>query len=578
MNDLKIAVGVMDGEIAVAPMGYLGAHFGAYLAACRSFGLTWVPTHKFSRMPADAETLQNFLRALEDAGFATVVDERVGALQAKAEAAKRAPPSNGEQVRPNSPAAKEGRKLLAFQPEAIRWLRSRRHALLGDDPGLGKTCELLLALPPNAAALVVGPAVAKGVWQAETRMWREDLEPVVLRGGGSFRWPKPGEVICTNYDILPLCGREIASAEAAVRQASASTRWKYEQELAELKAERARYLALGLPTEGTVLIADEAQNLCTATTRRTRRFRELRRAVLQQKGRVWGATGTPLMNHAGELWNVLESLELGKEAFESYPFFLALMGRRKGQWGKTAVKTVPAVARRLQRVMLRRLFEDVIDQVPPVLPSMKIETGPLDAETRRLCDELCDKLKANGIDLDGAIDLSTLTAAKSIAFEEISLVRAALATAKIPDMLEHVEEFEGLGEPLIVVSDHRPPVDLLGQREGWAAITGDVDPMERKRIEERMQAGELKGVAMTIKSGGVALTLTRARMMLWVDRAWNPAANRQCRDRIRRIGQTRGVQSRYLLAPHRLERRMDMILTDKQELITSTVDAAAIRQ
>ena len=65
----------------------------------------------------------------------------------------------------------------------------------------------------------------------------------------------------------------------------------------------------------------------------------------------------------------------------------------------------------------------------------------------------------------------------------MSRILTVLAVAKYKAALEIVKEHEKRGEPLLVFSMHREPIDLLAKRKGWLTITGDV-PAE-KRSESR---------------------------------------------------------------------------------------------
>ena len=51
-----------------------------------------------------------------------------------------------------------------------------------------------------------------------------------------------------------------------------------------------------------------------------------------------------------------------------------------------------------------------------------------------------------------------------------------------PELLELPQ-----GEPLVVFSAYRAPVDLLAGREGWASITGDTSSTRRGEIVEAFQ-------------------------------------------------------------------------------------------
>jgi hypothetical protein len=135
---------------------------------------------------------------------------------------------------------------------------------------------------------------------------------------------------------------------------------------------------------------------------------------------------------------------------------------------------------RLRKVMLRRRRTEVLPDLPTKTHRISAQRS-IDV-TRQLADEVWAEMKRagrRGISLEDALENSKLP----VVFELMSKVRAALATAKIPAMLEAVEaEIEETGEPQLVFSAHRAPIDLLeDRRPGWAVITGDTSPDARSR-------------------------------------------------------------------------------------------------
>jgi SNF2 family DNA or RNA helicase len=81
----------------------------------------------------------------------------------------------------------------------------------------------------------------------------------------------------------------------------------------------------------------------------------------------------------------------------------------------------------------------------------------------------------------------------------------------------------------------------------------------------------LKGVGLTVRAGGVGITLTRAAFVLFVDESYTPADNAQAEDRACRYGQKRAVQVTYLVAEHPLDKRIHQILRAKQKMIDSVL-------
>ena len=200
---------------------------------------------------------------------------------------------------------KFGNRLFPYQKAGVEFLASRDKALLADEMGLGKTVQALVALPENAAALIVVPASVKLSWSREIAAWRPDLKVTCLKGRKSFRFPESGEAVVVNYDILP-------KAEQEGRQ------WAIKD--------------LATPVEGTVLVADEAHKVKSAKARRTKSLKCVVDHVLAHKGKAWAMTGTPLLNRPPELWSVLGCFDLDVQAYRHYGNFKNIFGGTRGRY------------------------------------------------------------------------------------------------------------------------------------------------------------------------------------------------------------------------------------------------------
>lgn len=451
-----------------------------------------------------------------------------------------------------------------YQLTGINYLTSRDRALLHDDMGLGKTIQVLLALPRNARSVVVCPAQVKGNWANECWIWRPDLTPVVLEGRNSFRWPNEGEVIICNYDIL-----------ADKTETSPS---------------------------GVVVVADEAHKVKSAKAKRTKRFRSIAKRARNAMGKTWLLTGTPMLNRPGELWTVLQAADLGYEAFGTYEEFMRVFNGRRGVWGiewgplgdadeyiedddgnVTFVKDRREAVERLASVALGRRK----DVVAKELPSKVFETLSVPVQGKGLAAlKAFERMAAKHgfffqgdaiVDGEGkAVTLDKLTGDK-IVFEAISAMRAAVAAAKIPALVNLVEDYEENDEPLVVFSAHLAPVETLGAREGWAVITGGMSAKAKTGVVRRFQAGELRGLACT-NAAIEGITLTHASHMVFVDRFWTPGLNSQAEDRIHRIGQSRTCFYTDLVADHPVDELvLDLLRTKAGHVETvrqATVSAA----
>ena len=435
--------------------------------------------------------------------------------------------------------------LYPFQVVGVDWLAKGDVRLLADDMGLGKTVETLVAFPKKAAALCVVPASLKYNWEAECIKWRPDLEPVVLNGRGSFRFPKAGEVVIVNYDILP------PELEPKKKHPNAKP-WDVVVRVP---------LSVRETCKDIIVVFDEAHKLKNPKTGRAKRCKGL--GILC--GRVWALTGTPLENRPMDLWGMLSCLGMSRTVFGSYNRFLEVMDATPNivhdrHYGYNFGTPNPIVPELLRRVMLRRKRDDVL----PDLPKKQHHTIKVE-----LPKHLQTKMDAMWNEWGDLIDKER----ELPPFEEFSELRAALAESRIPAMIELVEDHEEQDVPLVVFSAHLAPVLACGEREGWEIITGATPSKKRHEIVSQFQAGNLKGLALTMRAGGVGLTLTHAWKAIFVDQDWVPSLNHQAEDRLCRIGQLANcVEIVRLVSDHVLDVHVLVLIAWKVGLIEATVE------
>lgn len=537
------------------PQSYLGPLFNAYRQAVSAAGARYVPSLRANVITIDR--LGDVRANLADAGMDLAIhDDLRSSIERAADVARSFAEAGALRLaEAERRLAGTGLALFPYQRDGVRWLAVRRNGLLADSMGLGKTIQVLVALPERAAAIVVAPAAVVANWLRETRKWRPDLRPSYITGRTSWRWPQPGEIVLTTYGSLPAEDQELT-----------------------------------LPPANVYLIADEAHMLkgtkgkrqedgtWRGGVQRVRRWFGIRNVIAQADGFTWLLTGTPLINRPPELWRVLQAAGIAEEAFGSYPRFTELVGGHRGRHGMIydgpMSDDLPLA---LQKVSLRRDLETVLPDLPH--KRRQVDTVEIaDAEAIRLCNLVESKLAEHGYSVDVLADMSKMAKdVREVIFELLSKVRASLAAAKIPALLEVIETYEEEEIPAVVFSAHLAPLKALASRTGWALIDGSVDPETRAQTVEAFQAGQLRGIACSYAAGGVGITLTRAHHVVCVDLPWTPALLQQAEDRCRRIGQTAdSVHVRILAADHAVDHRVAEIIVEKTALIERTVEASAV--
>ena len=524
----------------------------------KPLGARFVSASKSWQLPMEDEHRAVIAPALATIGF----DVRQYQLDAEqVEQAKR----DAEQAKRDAEQAKQAwldtcseRGLYPFQLQGVRWLMSHSRGILGDDMGLGKTVQSLMAFPPvdQGRCLVITSSSTKLNWVHECQVWRPEYSVKVIMGSKtrkrnplhekSFRLPKCGEIIVANYEQVKGTFSD--------------------EELSQVS-----------------VIVDEAQALKNPKSARTKRIR----SILWKAKTAWGLTGTPLLNRQPDLWALLQGFSLSKNAFPGgFWEYAEKMGGSQGYYGMDwafgcVADDVPA---RLRKVMLRRTKEEQLPGLPSKL-RRRIRI-PMDARQRKVADAIWAKYTGDNVDLTtGKTGLNGDTSAIG-QVDRLVALRRDLATKKIATAVEFLDEYwEENQKPIVVFSAHVEPCETLGQREGWASITGKTGAEERQRIVEQFQRGELRGVAGTIKSMGVGLTLLTnidvadCDTMLFLDLEWNPSLNLQAEDRICRIHKQGKERARVLYVTlafdHVVDEHVLQLVENKAKTIDMSVERAS---
>ncbi len=483
--------------------------------------------------------------------------------------------------------------LFEYQITGAQWLTTRMGALLADEQGLGKTRQAIVALPSNAPAIVLCPAKVKGHWQREFGHCRPHIKTFILEGRDSFRWPREGEVLIMNYEILPnvhdalKCDGKLPASPCpgckpvpgGVVMGPRGVSGAFSGHLPECTGFLEREPCPGCHPflrqvpKGLVVMVDEAQKVKSGKAESTKRLRAMTEHARNRGGRTWLITGTPLENEPKDLWSLYKTAGIAEEGYGSWAEFCELFKAKKGRfgysWGTPDDSDSDEIAARQRRISLRRMKRDVLKDLPPKI--WKEIPVQLNRHILQECNEMLEEL-------GGEARFDELLEGELPDFQRMAAVRAQLASAKIPAMLEVVEQYEEMGEPLIVFSAHRAPIELLAKRPGWRAIVGGVSSKEASEIVKLFQAGKLLGVACTIRAAGTGLTLTRSNAMLFVDRDFTSTKNAQAEDRFHRIGQERGVLVMILKANHPLDARVTEITLRKQKFIELGVDVGSVTE
>jgi superfamily II DNA or RNA helicase len=443
-------------------------------------------------------------------------------------------------------------ELRDYQREGFEWLARLAHwgvgACLADDMGLGKTLQalaLLLARGIKGPALVVAPTSVCMNWISEAARFAPTLN-VKLFGPGDraamLGELQPFDLVIVSYGLLQL--------EAPL---FAKPRWH-------------------------TIVLDEAQAIKNAHTRRSQ-------AVMALQGDFrMVATGTPLENHLGELWNLFRFINPGLLG-TSDQFNLRFAGPIERAQDRRAESAARARLRRLtQPFILRRTKAQVLAELPPrteiVLPVelTQEETALYESLRREALDKLASleapqNQKAIQI-LAEMMKLRRACCNPELVAPGLGIASSKLATFAhlLDDLLENrhkVLVFSQFVDHLALIRKH---LDARGVR--YQYLDGATPMQERKKRVDAFQAGDGDVFLISLKAGGVGINLTAADYVIHMDPWWNPAVEDQASDRAHRMGQLRPVTIYRLVARHTIEEGIVELHKHKRDLADSLLEGS----
>lgn len=451
---------------------------------------------------------------------------------------------------PSVPLPQLQATLRDYQRRGYEWLaflyRHKFGACLADDMGLGKTIQaisLLAALQQGQIAprangiphLVVVPPSLLFNWDSEIARFAPELRTLTYRGQERSTDFSAADIVLTSYELVR---RDIEALSALAFH---------------------------------VIIFDEAQavkNVQAAVTGAVRRLQGVFKLTL---------TGTPVENHLGEYWSIIDLTLPG--LLGPYRNF----GKGRGELQQSQLSRLIA---RTRPFVLRRTKENIAAELPD-----KVEIDlhlDLSDEQRILYQNTVAAVRA---EVAAAWQDQNQAQARITALAALTRLRRLCldprlgggktrsgASPKIAALCEHLEELRAEDHSALVFSQFTSFLDLvepalLAAGIPFLRLDGSTPVPQRKKLVDAFQhSSEPLVFLLSLKAGGRGLNLTRANHVIHLDPWWNPAVENQASDRAHRIGQTRKVTVLRLLMRHTVEEKMMVLKERKQQLFRALLD------
>ncbi|XP_020410522.1 SWI/SNF-related matrix-associated actin-dependent regulator of chromatin subfamily A-like protein 1 isoform X1 [Prunus persica] len=423
-------------------------------------------------------------------------------------------------------------KLLPFQREGVRFiLQHGGRALLADEMGLGKTLQAIAVascVRDSWPVLILTPSSLRLQWASMIQQWMNipssDILVVLSQCGGSNR---------SGFTVVSSNTKGTIHLDGLFNIISYDVVPKLQNLL--------------MASEFKVVIADESHFLKNAQAKRT----TASLPVIKKAQYAILLSGTPALSRPIELFKQLEALY--PDVYKSVHEY----GNRYCKGGTFGLYQGASNHEELHNlmkatVMIRRLKNDVLSELPVkrrqqvFLDLAEKDMKQINALFREL--EVV-KAKIKACQIKEEVD--------SLKFAEKNLINKIYtdsAEAKIPAVLDYLGTVIEAGCKFLVFAHHQSMIDsiyqfLLKKKVGCIRIDGSIPTVSRQAyVTEFQEKDSVKAAVLSIKAGGVGLTLTAASTVIFAELSWTPGDLIQAEDRAHRIGQVSSVNIYYLLA------------------------------
>lgn len=408
-------------------------------------------------------------------------------------------------------------KLRPYQEEGVRFLTTHPHALLADEPGVGKTAQAIIAAFSVGAKsiLVVCPASVRLGWWDEVSKW----------GGSINRW-------------------DVISYNGAVS-------------------------GKGLQRRYDVVILDEEHYCKTPESQRTQAIFGNINGIARRGKYIWCLTGTPVLNRPRELYPILKTL---CPAFSQMSFAAYAQRYCGAYFDGRAINTKGAshldeLREKLRGFMLRRTKAEVAPELPPKVyhrARLDVTAEEMAAvwEEERAIGNREERISSIAEDFSQLGDLARLL--------------RMTGEAKVPATVAYLKDLLSSGvDKVVVFARHREVIRRLEEGmklEGVVVYHGGMSDDQKKEAVDafRREGGARVFVGQIAAAGtGINGLQDTCSTVVFAELSWVPGEMGQAVDRCHRLGQTAECVNVHMLHVHgTLESAVLAVLERKEKVIT----------
>ncbi|XP_053109716.1 DNA annealing helicase and endonuclease ZRANB3 isoform X2 [Hemicordylus capensis] len=440
-------------------------------------------------------------------------------------------------------------RLLPFQKKGVVFALQRDgRCMIADEMGLGKTIQAIAAsyyYKNEWPLLIVVPSSLRYPWVDELEKWIPALcpEDIIIIQNKTDIWRIPtSKVTVLGYGLLTSDAQTLIDA-------------LYKQNF-------------------KVVVVDESHYMKSRNAARSK----ILLPIVQKAFRAILLTGTPALGRPEELFMQLEALYPGK--FGTWTEYankycdarVRFFGKRR-QWDCRGASNLDELHQLLSNVMIRRLKNQVLTQLPPKIRQRIAFDLPKAAamELNASFEEWEKLMRASNLD-STENDFVQVMGLITRMFKQTAIAKAGAVKDYIKMLLENDQlKFLIFAHHLTMLQACTEAV--IESKACYIRIDGSVPSAERINLVNQFQKDPDTRVAvLSIQAAGQGLTFTAATHVVFAELYWDPGHIKQAEDRAHRIGQCSSVNIHYLIANGTLDPLMWAMLNRKATVTGATLN------
>ncbi|KAM9629570.1 DNA annealing helicase and endonuclease ZRANB3 isoform 8-T12 [Morphnus guianensis] len=441
------------------------------------------------------------------------------------------------------------KKLLPFQEKGIIFALQRSgRCMIADEMGLGKTIQAIAVsyyYKNEWPLLIVVPSSLRYPWVDEMEKWIPELSPddiSIIQNKTDTGRISTSKVTILGYGLLTSDAQTLVDT-------------LYRQNFKVVVIDESHYMKSRNATRSKILLP-----------------------IVQKALRAILLTGTPALGRPEELFMQIEALfprrfgtwsEYAKKYCNARVRFFG----KRTQWDCRGASNLEELHQLLSEIMIRRLKNDVLTQLPPKV-RQRIPFDLPQAAAKNLnttfaeWEKLMRNLNSDATESHFSEVMNLITRM----YKETAIAKAGAVKDYIKMMLQNDKlKFLVFAHHLSMLQACTEAV--IENKVRYIRIDGSVPSAERIHLVNQFQKDPDTRVAiLSIQAAGQGLTFTAATHVVFAELYWDPGHIKQAEDRAHRIGQCSSVNIHFLIAKGTMDTLMWAMLNRKAKVTGSTLN------